>query len=1686
MNNQKYISLIILVLLPFLLIGQSVDEYCTDFTRVSLRNINESGVYPYLLPIENPYSNNSNGEVYAELALIYYKTDNSDVERDENNGWDIVLNADILEDTDQDDVILNQFGPIELKVSHKFNESQHISVFRLPEALAAPKLYCRINSVTTGNNPIPTDVYLELRLIYKNHADLNIAFESFPDITYSKEIIKGSEINSPPTGRSKINLSWTDVNADYYELFYVYVDDLEDVQSLSLVELFRERALNVETKLLHHSLDVSYPKGKLYVAVRPTGKVGSGSDINAGFWNEYFTLPIPKYRMIEIETNEGFERAHNWSFEKSFAEEGKFKKNVQFYDNSLRPQQLITNLNSENTVLVSETDYDIEGRSSVQILPAPVKEQAEVNYYFKPSFNMVRNNHDLLPFNFKHHDINNPLPLVKQRGAEWYFSDENDLEIINKDYIPFSEGFPYVQTKYKNDNTGKLTEQSGIGSEFKLNNSSDSKTTKYYYLTPSQTDLVRIFGSDIGDQTHYSKTLTRDPNGQISVNYTDMSGKTIATSFYGDKPANVEWINEDFPNGIDTEILQLPVNSVKTDNSTSSYYTFFNSIPGNEVDFLFLFNLVKAELEKFCVTCPYNVTFKLFDPDNLEVDITGLNIISNQIVDIKENQDCDFQSTVLKKELPVTLVKIGEYRLEKILTTSDFNLSELEQTVSVVVETELVEIEETINDLFDECGCILTCNEYCDCQGEHNIDFDVAACKELCETSANEDFNSTVEKFCDFQLDLLISQIKETTSREIVMPDLQNVSDCLNNADVNGISFNILDKDFISYTYLFNATGPQLSNLLTGEQLNSIVLNNALDEEFIFDIEETSHYEVFNFDNSFFQEEFYKAYLGCHREICHYQKCKSKSTSAGFDESLKAINNIEEAFTKFNIQSGDIRQKISDLLIEILETDPFNIGFCESPTFVMDRYNEFTFQFIESIIPEESIEDFCGQISDHFESLNICQNDCNSLPCILSYFITKIIPETTVDPSLEDERAWDLVSSVYYTFKQRISEDENCFNCEYLDPALDYVIYKKTINSDLNYNQLTGEMYQIFEEITSGSDDPESCSGRADVLEDFFREYFVINESTPLNNLSDRLSDHCMNECGIQINNTIYETNMEVNSFPRCTSNCNSICYTFAECNQWYTNGYMISDFIYDPVFNSFCPVPTEHFNAGKVQLVSTQSNDFEYIESHVEECMVGGFEGQKHLIISYAPKGRNNRIVVHTDKNVSDPITNLKIRILGQGCQEGSVLYYEPLLCNIAQNNNGDIIADFEISQTSSFPIITLHFYMSDPSDEDKPFTFEIFSGDQAIFTPSGYCDFYKIDENQTLENGIHLNSLKEVNDEVKIILGPENYTLGQTNVRKFLSNVWDCENVCANIDPCLENILVAITQFMNNGGLKSTAFMVSHEILTPNAGTIVFKHFKDRISGLYNWWFDLSRTCMSINRNEPLLLRFITKEGLVPNIQSFLDGNQNENQCTYLKIYDYKPTLTPYSFLAYNADTDYIYPDIKILLANEVTPIISGSGECGLNSTETEIYFQTAYMVIENKLTHNKYWVSDCNVTYEEVDCMNQVSETRNYILQLEKERRITSYIAEIQQVNCLENINEIFTKEWRDFMEHHFTLYYYDQVGNLVKTVPPAGVVLKDVDEQGELQLPTLPHEKESSYRYNSFNQIIWSNTPDAGET
>jgi RHS repeat-associated protein len=126
-------------------------------------------------------------------------------------------------------------------------------------------------------------------------------------------------------------------------------------------------------------------------------------------------------------------------------------------------------------------------------------------------------------------------------------------------------------------------------------------------------------------------------------------------------------------------------------------------------------------------------------------------------------------------------------------------------------------------------------------------------------------------------------------------------------------------------------------------------------------------------------------------------------------------------------------------------------------------------------------------------------------------------------------------------------------------------------------------------------------------------------------------------------------------------------------------------------------------------------------------------------------------------------------------------------------------------------------------------------------------------------------------------------------------------------------------------------------------------------------------------------------------------------------------------------------------------------------------------------------------CSTKLERLARLNAATRYSQYIEQVKLDF-INNYVQ-----TCLNNARKVetFTDTYKD-KEKHYTLYYYDQGGNLVQTVPPAGVVPFATSDLASVQLaraegirkvPAHLDNLITKYWYNSLNQVFKQKTPDA---
>ncbi|BAV07628.1 hypothetical protein SAMN05421788_10920 [Filimonas lacunae] len=344
------------------------------------------------------------------------------------------------------------------------------------------------------------------------------------------------------TDSAKVNpdelyVSWGAVTGAYeYDMEWAYVDSNAFVNvyhNAIGAAFFKNNATRVSVKGNLYAIPLMYnDAGYLCFRVRPVQY--KKQQRFEGAWTAVTPFTSGIYAFA------GHQRALNWQSDISFAEDGKRKVVVQYFDGSLRGRQTVSKDNTSNTTIVGEDLYDYQGRPVIKVLPVPTLNSI-IGYTrnFTVGINgseYTKANYDTLP-NPSAYCGAAAAAMGTASGASRYYSPANPDKTGINAYIPDAEGYPFTETQYTQDGTGRISKQSGVGLNYKLGSGHE---TRYYYGTPSQGELDALFGTEVGDKSHYFKNAIQDANGQYSVSYLDMHGRTIATALAGGAPAGME------------------------------------------------------------------------------------------------------------------------------------------------------------------------------------------------------------------------------------------------------------------------------------------------------------------------------------------------------------------------------------------------------------------------------------------------------------------------------------------------------------------------------------------------------------------------------------------------------------------------------------------------------------------------------------------------------------------------------------------------------------------------------------------------------------------------------------------------------------------------------------------------------------------------------------------------------------------------------------------------------------------------------------------------------------------------------------------------------------------------------------------------------------------------------------------
>ncbi|MBN2487366.1 MAG: hypothetical protein JXB34_15430 [Bacteroidales bacterium] len=441
------------------------------------------------------------------------------------------------------------------------------------------------------------------------------------DVTYN-----GSNLVSRPDnlsvlvtpGSRNVKFAWEhSFPFSYYQLQVWRVPDMDenspDIESKSVfpdwnnalsvfvpVEPFKDGEV-----ILSKQSPLSLLEGSgLYIwRVRPVGGYyqNSFADIkNFGQWP--FSLDMESYTFSS--TNEGkswfrFSDADsivNTIHSKIFTENGQTKETTVYADGLQNIKQTQTYIPSVQSTIIVQSEQDFSGRASLTSVPVPVDGQNS-SY----AENLLRNSQNKV-YTASNFDYNSGVPEpASNSGAFGYYAENNDLR------IPNSEGFPFIRTLYYNDASGRVKEQSAPGAAFAINSDGSGHTVKYFYGTPSELELTRIFGSDAPDHEKVMKAVVMDQNGVTTTSYSTIEGNTIATCLSLSNSTNLEPLDGKGP-GTNVSITELATRSIESDGG---FYSSKRLILAQPNTVTVSYSVTKSEIEAGCTKASVDCNFEL-------------------------------------------------------------------------------------------------------------------------------------------------------------------------------------------------------------------------------------------------------------------------------------------------------------------------------------------------------------------------------------------------------------------------------------------------------------------------------------------------------------------------------------------------------------------------------------------------------------------------------------------------------------------------------------------------------------------------------------------------------------------------------------------------------------------------------------------------------------------------------------------------------------------------------------------------------------------------------------------------------------------------------------------------------------------------------------------------------------------
>ncbi len=509
------------------------------------------------------------------------------------------------------------------------------------------------------------------------------------------------------TTSNELEIFWNYIpGAEEYELEYTYIDNYDsdgsEIAAASLNWSFEFNSTRIRLVDNYYKFPLLYDRGYILYRVRPIGRGGVelNKDVFGRWSSDQFSGTLVSTFLHKYQIT-GFQNL-NYQLGITFSENGKRKDIVNYFDGSLRGRQTLTRSNSNEKIIIADKIYDYEGRPAITTLPAPVADpNAPKTLDFHPKFttNTTGDKYGQEDFDTGEGCDANAAPMNTENGAALYYSPDNPVNTGHHAYIPDAEGYPFSQTEYEPDNTGRIRRQGGVGPVFQPKGNGTGRETRYYYGQPEQEQLDRLFGNDVGYAGYYKKNMVMDANRQVSVSYLDQTGKVVATALAGESPANMETTNDAPLSSVSiVAIDECPEgngcnkNNTRTDNALVFTKKLLVSSAG---DYVFNYEITPEEVSacnNVCYDCVYRLQMSITDECGELVKISSsssqpINAV-NEVVGTIGSLTCD-GSAPKHTQTPISCyLPVGSYTLTKTLAVDPEKMEDyVEQRVTTCLKT---------------------------------------------------------------------------------------------------------------------------------------------------------------------------------------------------------------------------------------------------------------------------------------------------------------------------------------------------------------------------------------------------------------------------------------------------------------------------------------------------------------------------------------------------------------------------------------------------------------------------------------------------------------------------------------------------------------------------------------------------------------------------------------------------------------------------------------------------------------------------------------------------------------------------------------------------------------------------------------------------------------------------------------